>query len=166
MEGLMVKAQELFTQFGFNIIAAIVIFIVGRWIAKLLKKLLQKVMTRKNVDVTVVDFVGTIVYVILLIFVILAAIGKLGVQTASLVALLGAAGGTALHFLTYKNIHPNFAAVVPSQMAALPTNIPISFRVSPAVLASFRISMVFFIFSVIVFLSGFSSSSSIFAPSI
>jgi small conductance mechanosensitive channel len=108
MQDLMVKALGLITQFGFNIIVAIVIFIVGQWIAKLLKKLLQKVMTSRNVDVTVVDFVGTVVYVILLIFVILAAIGKLGVPTASMVAIVGAAG-LAVGFALQGSL-ANFAA--------------------------------------------------------
>ena len=87
MENLMVKAQEIFTQFGINIIAAILIFIIGRWIAKLVRKSLEKLMTHKEVDVTVVSFTCNIVYVVLLIFVILGAISKVGVQTASLMAL-------------------------------------------------------------------------------
>ena len=49
-------------------------------------------MTGKQIDVTVVNFTCNIVYVILLIFVILGAISKVGIQTASLVAVLGAAG--------------------------------------------------------------------------
>ena len=92
MEGLMVKVQEIFTQFGFNIIAAILIFVIGRWIAKLVRRTLQKLMTRKQLDVTVVKFTCSIVYVILMIFVILGAVRKVGVETASLIAVIGAAG--------------------------------------------------------------------------
>jgi small conductance mechanosensitive channel len=92
MENLMVGTTESFAQFGINIIAAILIFVIGRWIAKLIRRTLEKFMTRKEADVTVVRFTCNIVYVILLIFVILGAISKLGIQTASLVAVLGAAG--------------------------------------------------------------------------
>jgi len=92
MENLMVGAREIFVLFGINIIAAILIFVIGRWIAKLIRKILEKFMKRKEVDVTVVSFTCNIVYVILLIFVILGAISKVGVQTASLIAVLGAAG--------------------------------------------------------------------------
>ncbi len=92
MENLMIKAQEIFAQFGINIIAAILIFIIGRWIAKLIRKILKNLMTRKEVDVTVVNFICNIVYVILLIFVIIGAVHQIGVETVSLVAVLGAAG--------------------------------------------------------------------------
>jgi small conductance mechanosensitive channel len=92
MENLMAEARQIIAQFGINIIAAILIFAVGRWIAKFIRKILEKLMTRKEVDVTVVNFICSIVYVILLIFVILGAIHQIGVQTVSLVAVLGAAG--------------------------------------------------------------------------
>jgi small conductance mechanosensitive channel len=92
MENLMAEARQIIAQFGINIIAAILIFVIGRWIAKFIRKILEKLMTRKEVDVTVVNFICSIVYVILLIFVILGAIHQIGVQTVSLVAVLGAAG--------------------------------------------------------------------------
>jgi small conductance mechanosensitive channel len=92
MENFMARAQQIIAQFGINIIAAILIFVIGRWIAKFIRKILEKLMTRKEVDVTVVNFICSIVYVILLIFVILGAIHQIGVQTISLVAVLGAAG--------------------------------------------------------------------------
>ena len=92
MENIIAGAQAIIAKFGINIIAAILIFVIGRWIAKLLRKILKKLMTGKQIDVTVVNFTCNIVYVILLIFVILGAISKVGIQTASLVAVLGAAG--------------------------------------------------------------------------
>lgn len=92
MEDLFAKVQELFTIFGLKIIAAIVIFIVGRWCAILVRKIVEKLMKKSNVDATVIKFAGNLTYIILLIFIVLAAISKLGVQTASLIALLGAAG--------------------------------------------------------------------------
>ncbi len=92
MENFMVGAQEIITKFGIKIIAAILIFIIGRWVAKLLRKSVAKLMTRKKIDATVVNFTCNIVYVILLIFVILGAIRQVGIETTALVAVLGAAG--------------------------------------------------------------------------
>jgi len=93
MEEIIAKIQELFALFGLKIIIAILIFVIGQWIAKLARKILERVLRRSSkVDNTLVAFLGNMTYVILLIFVIIAALGQLGVQTASIVALLGAAG--------------------------------------------------------------------------
>jgi len=77
---------------GLNLLYALAIFIIGRWIAGLLKKVLRKVLQRQNVDETLIGFVINLVYILLLIFVILAALNQLGIQTASFVAIMGAAG--------------------------------------------------------------------------
>jgi small conductance mechanosensitive channel len=92
MENTVVKMQELFALFGLKILIAIAIFIIGRWVAKLARRIVEKIMRRSKVDETLIKFVGNLTYIILLIFIIVAALGQLGVQTASLVALLGAAG--------------------------------------------------------------------------
>ena len=77
---------------GLNLLAAIVIFYVGRAVARILTKGVRKVMESQSVDPILVSFVGSLVQWGLMAFVIIAAITKLGVQTASLVALIGAAG--------------------------------------------------------------------------
>src|SRR6056297_2895741 len=92
LEQLGAKAQTLATEFGVDIIAALAIFIIGRWVANLITKGMRRLMERANVDATLVKFLSNIVRVLLLIFVILAAIGQLGIQTTSLIAVLGAAG--------------------------------------------------------------------------
>ncbi len=92
MEDIISKVGELVTIYGLKIIAAIVIFIVGRWIAKLLKKIIQKVMTKRNIDPTILSFVSNLAYVALLTFVVLAALNQLGIQTTSFIAIIGAAG--------------------------------------------------------------------------
>jgi len=88
----MTTAQELLTKFGLKIIAAIVIFVIGRWVAKLLKNLLQKTLERAKVDHALVGFTCSLVHAGLMIFVILAALGQIGVETTSFIAVLGAAG--------------------------------------------------------------------------
>lgn len=84
--------QEVVIEFGLNLLAAIVIFLVGRWAAKLVGGFVKRFMARKSVDVMLVNFVATLVYYSLLAFVIVAALNRLGIQTASFIAVLGAAG--------------------------------------------------------------------------
>ena len=92
MESAIAKIQELVSVFGLKIIAALAIFIIGKWVAKIFKKIAGKVMTKKNVDPTIISFVLNLVYILILAFVVLAALGQLGVQTTSFVAVIGAAG--------------------------------------------------------------------------
>ncbi len=92
MENLMNKAYELLTFYGLRVIAAIVILIVGRWVAKAVEKLVVRVMSGRKVDPTIINFTGNLTYIALLAFVVLAALGQLGVQTTSFIAVIGAAG--------------------------------------------------------------------------
>ena len=92
MEDIVPKLQEWFALYGLKAIAAIIILVVGRWIAKALRNLTEKVMRKKEVEPTLVSFVGNLVYVALLVFVVIAAINQLGVQTTSFIAVIGAAG--------------------------------------------------------------------------
>ncbi|MDH4046934.1 MAG: mechanosensitive ion channel [Gammaproteobacteria bacterium] len=77
---------------GLNLLAAIVIFYVGRTVARMVTKGVRKVLAAQSVDPILISFVTSLVQWALMAFVIIAAITKLGVQTASLVALIGAAG--------------------------------------------------------------------------
>ena len=80
------------TDWGLKIIFALLIFIIGKWVAKFLKNLVKKGMERGKVDPVLIGFLSNIVYYLLMIAVIITAIQKLGVQTTSFVAVLGAAG--------------------------------------------------------------------------
>jgi small conductance mechanosensitive channel len=86
------KAPHFLTTIGLKLLAAILIYLIGKWIARLLTNTLKKIMGKSKVDPSLTQFIGNLVYAILLIFVILAAIGKLGVQTTSFIAIIGAAG--------------------------------------------------------------------------
>lgn len=92
MESIVSMLTENGTAFALNLIAALAIFIVGRWLAKILHRLVVKAMERANLDAILVRFIGNIAYVLLMVFVVLAAIAQVGVQTTSLIAVLGAAG--------------------------------------------------------------------------
>jgi len=92
MEDLVSNVWELLTIYGLKVIAAVVVFVVGRWIAKGLTKFAEKVMNKRRVDTTIVSFVANMTYIALLVFVVLAALGQLGIQTTSFIAVIGAAG--------------------------------------------------------------------------
>ena len=91
-ETLIPQVQEWIAFYGLRIIAAIAIFVIGRWVAKGLRNTLKRVMTKNKVDRTLVSFSCSIIYTVLLAFVVIAALNQLGIQTTSLVAILGAAG--------------------------------------------------------------------------
>ncbi len=77
---------------GTKIILALLVFIIGRMIAKLLTAAMEKVMVKGKVDEMLVSFLSNIAYTALLAVVVLAALEQLGVNTTSALAILGAAG--------------------------------------------------------------------------
>ncbi len=92
MEKVIATVQELISVFGLKILAAIAVFIFGKLIARFLRNLSVKIMTKSKVDPTLVSFLGHLIYIALLTFIILAALGQLGIQTTSFIAVIGAAG--------------------------------------------------------------------------
>ena len=84
--------QEYMLVYGWKIIMAIVIFIIGRMIARWMRGFTEKMLKKQEVDEAIQHFVSALVYYILFTFVIVAALGQLGIQTASFVAIIGAAG--------------------------------------------------------------------------
>ena len=84
--------KELVITYGIKVLAAIAIFIIGKMIAKWVKKLVIKVMKKADVDQIIIGFTSSIAYIAMLAFVVVAALGQLGIQTTSFIAILGAAG--------------------------------------------------------------------------
>ena len=84
--------QALALQYGVKVLMALVIFVIGKWVVKRLSAVLEKLMEKNAVDPAIRHFTGSLVYYALLIFVCIAALGQLGIQTASFVAIVGAAG--------------------------------------------------------------------------
>jgi len=82
-------------QFGLKVLAAILIYIVGAWVIKRIKKWLQRLFERKDTDRAMASFISSFVSIALTIILIIVTIGTLGVNTTSLAALL-AAGGMAI----------------------------------------------------------------------
>lgn len=75
-----------------NIIFAAIILFVGLWLAKKLRPLFKNTMLKRNMDPMLASFITSIVHILFMVFVIIAALGRLGIQTTSLIAILGAAG--------------------------------------------------------------------------
>jgi small conductance mechanosensitive channel len=98
------------TTYGLKVIGAILILIFGRIAAGLGRKIVSNILLKSKTEPSVVSFVGNFVYVILLVFAVLAALAKFGVQTASFIAILGAAG-FAVGFALQGSL-ANFAAGV------------------------------------------------------
>ena len=79
-------------EFGWRALIAVAIFVVGRFVAKAVTKTARRVLQAQNVDKVLESFVTNLLYWILLTFVLIATIDQLGVQTTSLIAVMGAAG--------------------------------------------------------------------------
>jgi len=80
------------TELGLNLLFAVIILIVGAWVSKLIKKMLTRMLGRKNLEPIIVGFVANLAYIVVMVAVALAALDRLGVKTTSFVAIIGAAG--------------------------------------------------------------------------
>jgi len=79
-------------EYGLKLIGAVAILIAGKIVAGLLRKLIARLLTRLKTDQAIVSFAGTLVYVLILVFAVVAALSNLGVEMTSFIALIGAAG--------------------------------------------------------------------------
>ncbi len=86
------KLYPLALDFAVGLVSAVVIFIIGRWVAKLIARLLERGVMKAHGDTTLASFLSNIAYAALLVAVIIAALAELGFQTTSLLAIFGAAG--------------------------------------------------------------------------
>ena len=86
------KITELLTLYGFRLLGALAIYVIGKWMAKIIAGLMTQTMDRAHIEPTLATFSRNLVYYALLMFVFITALGQLGVQTTSFVALIGAAG--------------------------------------------------------------------------
>ena len=86
------KIYTYLITYGFNLLAAILIFVVGKWLARLVSNIIEKLMIKANTEKTLASFVKHISYFGFLVFVIIAALSKVGIETTSLIAVIGAAG--------------------------------------------------------------------------
>lgn len=91
-EWMPLLVHDYLIPFGLKLVAAIVVYILGRWVIKLIKKGLSKAMSYRKAEASLNTFLMSLVSVLLTFFLILAIVGILGINTSSLVALLASAG--------------------------------------------------------------------------
>ncbi|MCG9631513.1 MULTISPECIES: small-conductance mechanosensitive channel MscS [Vibrio] len=84
--------SDLLIQYGVNIISALLILFIGNLIVKGVANSVSKVLHKKKMDKAVIEFIHGLVRYLLFVIVLIAALGRVGVQTASVVAVIGAAG--------------------------------------------------------------------------
>jgi small conductance mechanosensitive channel len=110
MEDAVETLVEFATTYGLKVIGAILLLIIGRMVAGFVRKGIRKAMARTNTDKAVASFVSSLGYYLVLVVVVLAALKNFGIETASLVAVLGAVG-FAVGFALQGSLS-NFAAGV------------------------------------------------------
>jgi small conductance mechanosensitive channel len=86
------KLVDLITNYGLQVIGALLILIVGRIVASIAASLTRRGLKKANVDDSLIGFLSSLVKTGIIIFAVIAALSKFGVQTTSFVAVLGAAG--------------------------------------------------------------------------
>lgn len=107
---MMEQLTAFATTYGLRVIGAILILVLGRIVAGVVRSGVKRVMERAKVDVSLINFVASLVYALVIVFALLAALSKFGVETASFVAVLGAAS-FAIGFAMQGSLS-NFAAGV------------------------------------------------------
>ncbi len=110
MDKILAKAEAFAIDYGPNLLGAVLILIIGYFVAKIIAGAIRKLMLKAHVEKTLVSFVRNLSYMLLMTFVVLAALGKLGVETTSFAAVLAAAG-LAIGFALQGSL-ANFAAGV------------------------------------------------------
>ena len=89
---LIQQAIDFLMEFGPRLLTAIGILIVGYWVAKIVSGLLVRTLNARNIDPTVSNFVGKLLFGTLVAVALIPALGHAGIQTTSILAALGAAG--------------------------------------------------------------------------
>lgn len=91
-EQIIALVQAYLAEYGLKVVAAIAILIIGRIVAGWVRKLVGRLMAKGGTDETIIGFVSSLAYIAMMAFVVLAALGQLGIETTSFIAILGAAG--------------------------------------------------------------------------
>jgi small conductance mechanosensitive channel len=90
MEKFIDIGAEFIVKYGFQVIAAIIIIVIGLLVARWLANLVISVCTKRNLDITLTRFLGSVVKMVVLAFVMIIALGKFGITIAPFIAAVGA----------------------------------------------------------------------------
>jgi len=110
MENIMDSLLLFATTYGIKVVGAIVVLIIGRFVAGLMRGFVKKSLNSRGTDPAIAGFTSSMVYYLIIIFTVMAVMKNVGIETASLVAVLGAAG-FAVGFALQGSLS-NFAAGV------------------------------------------------------
>lgn len=110
MEEILKTGQDILLSYGINFFWSMVILVVGWFLAKRTRHVFRSLLKKARVEESLVPFLSSVIYVTILIFVVMAALNKLGIATTSIVAVLGAAGLAVA--LSLRNSLSNLAAGV------------------------------------------------------
>jgi len=108
IEKLLETVTLWITAYSMKILAAIIIVLVGKWLAGKISRLVARLLQKNKVDITLVNFFQTLIYYTLMVMIVIAGAGQLGINMTSFLTIVGAAGlaiGLAL-----KDSLSNFAA--------------------------------------------------------
>ncbi len=92
IDAIIEKVTVIGADYGLKILAALAIFILGRIATRIIVSIVERVMKKRKVDPSIQSFTTNLLSIALIAFIIISILGKLGVQTTSLVAVVGAAG--------------------------------------------------------------------------
>ena len=91
-QSLQEMAVMLATTYGLNIFFALLIFFVGKWIARRVTNVATRMMTKSKLDKTLVSFADDVIFAVLITIVVIAAVNRLGIDTTHIAAMIAAAG--------------------------------------------------------------------------
>ena len=83
---------QIAADFGLRVLYAVLIIVIGRWVVKLLLKIIKAALEKTTVEETVRIFAVNLLNTLLMVIIFIAAINQLGIETTSIIAMLGAAG--------------------------------------------------------------------------
>ncbi len=92
VDEILQTVYEYLAQYGFKVIGALIIFLVGRLLAKVISRWIETALIKARIDKTLAKFIKNLSNIVLLLFVVIAALAPLGVETAQFAVVLGAAG--------------------------------------------------------------------------
>ena len=92
METILTTIYQYLAEYGLKILGAIIIFVVGKWLAKIISQITEKALIKAKIEKTLAKFVRNLTNIGLLIFVVIAALASLGVETTQFAVVIGAAG--------------------------------------------------------------------------
>ena len=92
LEAILQLIVEKVSEYGLSLLAAIAIFVIGRMVAGFVTSKVRSLLESRKVEPSLVGFAASMTHALLLVVVVLAALGQLGIQTTSFVAIIGAAG--------------------------------------------------------------------------